>query len=322
MDLVDRLLLGDRKALARFLRGLEEMESWAYSGLKRIIPYVKNTHIIGITGSQGVGKSTFIDRIIEEFSKENKSVAVLLVDPTSEVSGGTFFGDRIRMQRHANNPLVFIKSVPSQSSTGGLGLSTWWMIETFCATGFDYVIIETVGVGQDEKEVKEAAFTTVLLLSPSHGDDIQMLKAGLIEVADIIVVNKADLPEGELLAAYLSKFENYSENGWRVPVIAVSARTGKGTREVLEYLDRHLEFLKQKEMIVKKHHDLIKKALEKLFIYFIQTKLKKGEVYDQILHRLLSGQIDPFEAVRELFGAYGLNSPSNISVKTPPSSFG
>lgn len=304
MDVVDRVLSGDKKALAQFLRGLEEMELWAYSGLKRIMPSVKITPIIGVIGAQGVGKSTFIDRIIEELNKEQKSVAVLLVDPASELSGGAFFGDRIRMQRHAVNPLVFIKSVSARNSQGGLGVCTWWMIETLCATGFDYVIVETVGLGQDEKDVKEAAFTTLLLVAPYQGDEIQLLKAGLLEIADIIAVNKADLPEGKLLAHYLSGFERYSEGGWRIPVIPVSARTGKGTAQVVEFITKHLEFLKQNGMILKKHLNLLEKALEKLFIYFVQAKLSKEKICRQIAPRIASGEIEPFEAVNEIFSTF------------------
>lgn len=305
MDVVDRLFCGDKRALARFLRGLEEMESWAYSGLKRIMPHVKDVPIVAIAGAQGVGKSTFIDRMIERLNKEHKSIAVLLVDPTSELSGGTFFGDRIRMQRHAASSLVFIKSVSSKNSVGGLGLSTWWMLETFCAIGFDYVIVETIGLGQDEKEVKEAASTTVLLVSPTQGDEIQMLKAGLLEIADIIVVNKVDLPEGELLAAYLSGFERYSEDGWKVPVIGISARTGKGITEVLGCIAEHLEFLKHRKILAKKRLNLVRKALEKLFVYLIQTKLNEEKIYNEVVFRVVSGQIDPFEAIGEIFRRLG-----------------
>lgn len=301
MDLVEQLLLGDKKALARFLRGLEEMQAWAYAGLKRIMPYVRDIPVIGIAGGQGVGKSTFIDRMIEALSKELKSIAILLVDPASESSGGAFLGDRIRMQRHADNPLVFIKSMSSRRSSGGLGLPAWWMIETLCAAGFDYVIVETMGIGQDEKEIKDAAFTTVLLVAPSQGDEIQMLKAGLLEMADIIVVNKTDLPEGELLAAYLSGFERYSKDGWKVPVVPVSARTGKGTLEALKIITEHFNFLRQRQMFAQKRLNLVRNALEKLLIHFIQLKLEDEQICNPVIPRLASGEIDPIEAVDELF---------------------
>jgi LAO/AO transport system kinase len=189
---VDAILAGDVRAAARLMRDLDDRRPDALATLKALFPHTGKAYVVGITGNPGAGKSTVVDALIAHYRAAGERVGVVCVDPTSPFSGGAILGDRIRMQRHALDPGVFIRSLATRGHLGGLSRSTFDVAHVLDAMGFERVLIETVGVGQDEVEVMRAAHTTVVITVPGLGDDIQAIKAGLLEIADVLVVNKAD----------------------------------------------------------------------------------------------------------------------------------
>jgi LAO/AO transport system kinase len=191
-ELVERITQGDVRSAARLMRDLDDRRPEAIEVLKQVFPHTGKAYIVGITGNPGAGKSTVVDALIAQFRAAGERVGVVCVDPTSPFSGGAILGDRIRMQRHALDPGVFIRSLATRGHLGGLSRSTFDCVHVLDAMGFERILIETVGVGQDEVDVMRAAHTTVVVTVPGLGDDIQAIKSGLLEVADVLVVNKAD----------------------------------------------------------------------------------------------------------------------------------
>ena len=192
-SLVDRVLAGEVRAASRLMRRIDDEDPAAIPDLQALFPRTGNAYVLGITGSPGAGKSTLTDRVVARFRAQGKSVGVLAVDPTSPFSGGAILGDRIRMQAHASDPQVFIRSLATRGALGGLSRATGDCIRVMDAMGKDVVVVETVGVGQDEIDIAQMAHTTMLVTVPGMGDDIQAIKAGILEVADVFIVNKADL---------------------------------------------------------------------------------------------------------------------------------
>jgi GTPase len=190
--MIDKILAGDIRTAARLMRDLDDREPAALATLKALFPHTGNAYMVGITGNPGSGKSTVVDALIGHYREAGERVGVVAVDPTSPFSGGAILGDRIRMQRHALDPGVFIRSVATRGHLGGLSRSTFDIANVLDAMGFQRILIETVGVGQDEVDVMKAAHTTVVVTVPGLGDDIQAIKSGLLEVADVLVVNKSD----------------------------------------------------------------------------------------------------------------------------------
>jgi LAO/AO transport system kinase len=234
-----RIREGDERALARAATGIENGDSQALDALRELAPFAGHARIIGITGPPGAGKSTLIDALAVALRREGKTVAVLAVDPTSRATGGAIMGDRIRMQQHHADPGIFIRSMATRGEAGGLARATADLARLMDGAGKDYVLIETVGVGQDEVEISRLAQLTVVMLVPGTGDDVQMIKAGIMEIASIFVINKSNQPgadrlEHELRAALLLAGEP------KPPVIRTVATEGTGIQELLEAIDRSL----------------------------------------------------------------------------------
>lgn len=304
MNILEDIIKGNAKSLGRFIRSLEQMEEWAYVQLSKLLKKAHDIPVIGITGPQGVGKSTLIDQLITSYRAKGKRVAVLLVDPRSPRSGGTFFGDRIRMQRHANDPFVFIKSISAYEGTGALGVATWWVVEVFKISGFDSVIVETIGVGQNEIEVKYVAHTTVVVLAPSIGDEIQLMKGGLLDIADIVVVNKADRPESDILLSSLPAFQLTEQNEWKVPVIKANALTGFGVNELTRAIEKHLHFLREKGAYPIVRLKSLRKGLEQLALHEFKRLIDKLLDSDELqVPNLLLSKKNIYEVVSELLKA-------------------
>jgi LAO/AO transport system kinase len=250
-DLADAAVAGDRLALARVLTAVENRTPLAEAALRRLYPLAGRAHLVGITGPPGAGKSTLVAALLAEVRAAGRPVAVVAVDPSSPITGGALLGDRVRMQAYAGDGDVFIRSMASRGHAGGLAATTTAAAAVLDAAGFDLVLIETVGTGQSEVEVAGAADTTVVLEAPEMGDEVQAIKAGLLEVADLVVVNKGDKPGAQRTAAQLRAMlvPSVARGGpderpdrpapKRPEVLVTTASTGAGVPELLVALDRH-----------------------------------------------------------------------------------
>ncbi len=230
-----RILAGDPRALARAATAIENRSLAAESLMKELFPHTGRASVIGITGSPGAGKSTLTNSLVHELRREEKAVGVLAVDPTSPYTGGAILGDRIRMLSHHDDPHVFIRSMATRGHLGGLAAATTDMALLLDAAGKQFVIVETVGVGQDEVEIAKLADVTVVVLVPGMGDDVQAIKAGIMEIADVFVINKADQPGADRLEREILALQSLStrHDGWVPPVVRTIATEGQGIVETL-----------------------------------------------------------------------------------------
>ncbi len=295
---------GDVASAARLMRDLDDEMPSARAALKALYARAGKAHVVGITGAPGAGKSTLADRLVEAARKAGKSVGVVAVDPTSPYSGGAVLGDRIRMQRHAADPKVFIRSLASRGSLGGLSRSVFDTVTVLDAMGKDLIIIETAGVGQDGVKVAGAAHTVLVVLSPGQGDDIQALKAGVLEIGDIFVVNKCDQKDSGLLArSLLLTVEGLApRDGWKTPILKTEALSGKGMNELMEAIRLHRHTLVNYEAWEKRSHNMARTAflelLETGLREFITEECASGKEWRKILNDLSSRRHDPYSAAR------------------------
>lgn len=247
MDLVTEALEGNRYALARLISLIEDDGADARDALTALYPHTGQAHLVGVTGPPGSGKSTLVNEFAKALRGRDITVGVVAVDPTSPFTGGALLGDRVRMRDLAGDPGVFIRSMATRGSLGGLAQATSDVIKVLDAVGFDIVLIETVGAGQAEVDVARTAHTTVVLEAPGMGDEVQALKAGLMEIADILVVNKADRPGAAQAARALKmvvrRNTNSDSNGWQPPILQTVALDGTGVPEVLDAIESHREHL-------------------------------------------------------------------------------
>jgi LAO/AO transport system kinase len=271
--LLDQALKGNPRATGRLLTLLEDPSGDAGILLERVASMSKGAHIIGVTGIPGAGKSTLISKLIREFRRRGYKVAVAAIDPSSPISQGALMGDRLRMQEHATDPGVFIRSLSTRGLKGGLSLAALAMIEAFDALGYDKIIVETVGVGQAEVDIMHAAHTIVVVTMPGAGDDIQALKAGVMEIGDIYVVNKSDKPEAAKTVEYLNFVIESGElgsqrAGWVPRVVKTSAIMGQGVADLADVIDEHYKYLKEtggvEERIISRRVLLMKLLAERM----------------------------------------------------------
>jgi LAO/AO transport system kinase len=307
MGLTERVLEGDIRAAAKIIRLVEDGIPSAIEALKRLYPHTGKAHIVGITGPPGAGKSSLTDRLIEELRKIHKKVGVIAVDPTSPFSGGAILGDRIRMQRHSTDPEVFIKSLATRGHLGGLSKATDDVAQVMDAMGKDVILVETVGVGQDEVDIAKMADTTMVVTVPGLGDDIQTIKAGILEIADLFVVNKGDKPEADKTVRELKTMLEISqprEDGWKPPVFKVSAITGDGLSDLMKGLEAHRKFLEtsgrfenyRKDRVVHTFEVLLK---DKLFKEAME-KLNENGAYQKLIEDMWAKRQDPYSVVEKL----------------------
>jgi LAO/AO transport system kinase len=245
-SLAEKVIAGDIRAAARLMRDIDDEMPGAADELKRLYPRTGRAYLLGITGLPGAGKSTLVDRVIERFRKQGLSVGIVVIDPTSPFSGGAILGDRIRMARHFTDAGVFIRSLATRGHLGGLSSSTNDVINVMDAMGKDVVIVETVGVGQDETEIVSTAHTTVVVLTPGMGDEIQAIKAGVLEVGDVFVVNKANREGSDRAVRDIETMldmTGYRDDEFRPPVVKTEALADEGIDEVMEAIAAHRAFI-------------------------------------------------------------------------------
>jgi LAO/AO transport system kinase len=266
-DAAEKIIAGDRRALARAATWIENRRPEAEALLRELFPRTGRAMILGVTGAPGAGKSTLCDQIAQTLRVEGKTVGVLAVDPSSPYTGGAILGDRIRMQRHHADPGVFIRSMATRGWLGGLASATTEMTMLLDAAGFDVVLVETVGVGQDEVEIARLADVTLVVLVPGMGDDVQAIKAGIMEIADVFVINKADLPGAEKLERELTSYLTLSHrpDGWSPPIVHTVANEGKGIAETLaaarEYHARGLNRERTAEIWAMRLREMLRERL-------------------------------------------------------------
>ncbi|MFQ6083085.1 MAG: methylmalonyl Co-A mutase-associated GTPase MeaB [Candidatus Aminicenantia bacterium] len=304
MDLVEKVLKGNHRAIAKMISLVESEPRKIHSYLKELFPHTGHSLIIGITGSPGSGKSTLIDQMIKDFRADDKSVGIIAVDPTSPFTGGAILGDRIRMMRHSVDEKVFIRSMATRGHLGGLAKSTGEVITLLEAAGNDIILIETVGVGQDEVEIVKFADIVLVILIPGAGDEIQTFKAGIMEIGDIFVINKADHPEAtnleRQLQAVLSMGLKKGEE--MIPVVKTVATTGQGVdlliKEIYNFMSKN-----SLELIEQRRKRLIRWMLEDIIQDMIYQELRgkiREKEFNEYVEKIYQREVDPYTIAEKI----------------------
>jgi LAO/AO transport system kinase len=298
---IEKLLAGDELALARMISLAEEDSPLVPRVMKSLYEHIGQAHRIGITGPPGVGKSTLADRLISVIRSDGKTSAILAVDPTSPFTGGAVLGDRVRMQRHFTDKGVYIRSMATRGALGGLTAVINDAADMVDASGKDYILIETVGVGQSELDIFDCADTVAVVLAPDAGDSIQTMKAGLLEIADIFVVNKADLHGADKLLQRLRlMIESSSQhNSWEIPAVACQAENVNGIDAVYDKILAHRRFLEDSGTLAEKRGRQrirqFERILERRLLQEIRSAISKGNL-GNLAEKLRTGDIDPHAA--------------------------
>ena len=301
----ERVLAGDRRALARVISLLENQEPEGFHTLKTLYPKTGQAHIIGLTGPPGGGKSSLVDRMIQEIRSRGHEVAVVAVDPTSPFTGGAILGDRIRMQRWASDTGVYIRSMGTRGSLGGLARAVYATVQLLDAASFPYILVETVGVGQSEVDIVQVADTVVVVSVPGLGDDVQVSKAGIMEIGDVFAVNKADLPGSQrVVVELLSMLDLGSHDVWQPPVVTTVATTGKGVSELITAIQEHLVVLQEANLLTKQRLAREKEALLQRLTERIRcdiTKQWSNKQGNQAWENLAAKKTDPYTLEEQLY---------------------
>lgn len=331
MSLTEQLLSGNRLVLTRLLTQVENETPTGRAALTELFPYTGKAHLIGVTGAPGTGKSSLVNQLALHFRRqEERRVAVVAVDPSSPFTGGAVLGDRVRMRDLAGDPGVFIRSMASRGSLGGLAQTTAGLVQVFDAAGFDTIFIETVGAGQAEVEIARLAHTTLVIEAPGLGDDIQAIKAGILEIADILVVNKADRPGVEnTLKALKSALElahpvrhvfqhhgklemiegrdELAYSAWIPPIRKTVATDGEGVSELADEITRHAEYLRETGGWTARERSRLESELDALLQETLFARFREQvpeSRYEHILDRVFQRELAPWEAVKMLLNGH------------------
>ncbi len=318
MSVVDRILAGDRLALARLLTQIENEQPEGFESLSALFPHTGRAHLLGVTGPPGTGKSTLVNRLALALrSRTQKTVGVVAVDPSSPFTGGAILGDRIRMRDLSGDPGIFIRSMASRGALGGLARTTSAVVDALDAAGFEWILIETVGAGQAEVEIARTAHTTMVVEAPGLGDDVQAIKAGILEAADLLVVNKADLPgadktvralEASLeLASGAHRGPGQADEAWRPPVLQTAALLGEGIEGAIDAILRHRAHLEATGGRTRRDRERLRaEVLGLLEDGLLERFLSAREDADLglELERVLARKVSPRQAVQALLAGH------------------
>jgi LAO/AO transport system kinase len=307
--LAGQVLAGDARALARAISWVENGDGRGRCVIRELTRATAGrgagARVIGLTGAPGAGKSTTTNALVTALRSEGARVAVLAVDPSSPFSGGALLGDRVRMQGHALDPGVFIRSMASRGQLGGLAAATPMAIRALDAAGFDVILVETVGVGQAEVEIASAADSTVVVVVPGMGDSIQAAKAGVLEIADVLVVNKADRPDTQATVRDLQNMVALATAAWKPPIVTTVATTSEGISGLIEQLGRHWEWLASSGELERRRRARARDEVLAMAFGAVRAGLD-GPLLDALAAQVAEGDLDPREASEKLLSAVGL----------------
>lgn len=312
-DLVERARSGDARAVARLISLVEDASPLLREVMAGLAPYAGHAQIVGITGSPGVGKSTTTSAMVTALRAAEKRVGVLAVDPSSPFSGGALLGDRVRMQDHATDRDVYIRSMASRGHLGGLSWSTPQALRVLDAAGCDVVLVETVGVGQSEVEIARLADTTLVLLAPGMGDGIQAAKAGILEIGDVYVVNKADRDGADQVRRDLRNMIALADHGadpggyWKPPIVKTVAQTGQGVDEVVKAIESHRQWMESSGALGRRRVRRARNEIEAIAVTALRESW--GDVsarteLDELAELVVDGKSDPYRAADQLLESY------------------
>jgi LAO/AO transport system kinase len=308
-EAIERARSGDARALARLVSLVEDGGPGLRPVMKALAPYTGRARVIGLTGAPGVGKSTVTAALVGAYRERDLRVGVLAVDPTSPFSGGALLGDRVRMQDHAADPGVFIRSMASRGHLGGLSAATPQALRVLDAAGFDAVLIETVGVGQAEVEIASLADTTLVLVAPGMGDAIQAAKAGILEVGDIFVVNKRDKPGAQETVRDLRTMIAMAQRGagdWKPPIVMTTATAGDGIADLVAALDAHWAWLDSSGERGRRRRARAREEVAAIAVAALRQRmggLPGDSRLDSLAAQVASGELDPYSAADDLVAA-------------------
>jgi len=307
-DIVQKVLKGDQRSIARLITLAENNDDIATTAMKDIHPYTGNAQVIGITGVMGSGKSTLICELTRLYRKQGKTVGIIAIDPTSPFSGGALLGDRVRMMELAMDDGVFIRSLGTRGMLGGLTSAVYDVVEILDACGKDVVIVETVGVGQAEVDIIKIADTTLVVIVPGLGDSIQTLKAGVMEIADIYVINKADRPGVEQTIAEVESLVDITCSGKdrKTPVLSTIAKQGKGIDVLLQEIEEHRSYLEKTHIFERQRRlryeaELVEIIRKRLMSFIFDEQTCKQRI-NELLDKIREKKIDPYTAAEEILG--------------------
>ena len=302
-QLVDKMLKGDRRALAQLFTLMERDAEGLPAIMKTVYPHAGRAYCIGVTGPPGSGKSTIVDGLVQIVRAQGRAVGVLAVDPTSPFSGGAVLGDRIRMQRHYLDQEVFIRSLATRGVHGGLSIVARASVKLLDAFGKDVIIVETVGVGQTELDIMRVADTVAVVLAPETGDAVQAMKAGLMEIADIFVVNKADRPGANRLVAAIKASLRLgdSETWWGPPVLSTQAHKGEGIQDLHDTIAEHRKALEESSHLARRRRQRQRQEFDQSLTEALEANIARFMSQDgtlkELAERVEKGEIDPYSAV-------------------------
>jgi LAO/AO transport system kinase len=304
-ELVENARQGNRRAVAQLISLVEDGGSELGAAMQAIYPHTGGSYSVGITGAPGAGKSTLTERLIARVRRDGHQVGVLAIDPSSPFSGGALLGDRVRMQSHATDPEVFIRSMATRGHLGGISLATPEAMRVLEAAGKDIVIIETVGVGQSEVEITDACDTTLVVVNPGWGDAVQAAKAGLMEIADVFVVNKADRPGAQDSVRELKQMLEMSEAEWKPEIVETVATKGDGIDELWTAIEKHRAWQEEHGLLEARRRRRVEREIRDIVAERFRTRVETEcvEQLQTLTDDVVARRVDPYKAADKLIGS-------------------